>query len=88
MDSIWSHSIIKSGSMPERIDILFRRLILFLFENVLSILFHIIFPNFKVLDIILERIVIILFKDIFSILFYIIFCFGYYFGESYFFNFM
>jgi hypothetical protein len=40
--------------MPDRIDLSFRRLILFLFEDIFSILFYIIFPNFKVLDIILE----------------------------------
>jgi hypothetical protein len=42
--------------MPDTMDIFFRRLILFLFENIFSTLFYIIFPNFKVLDIILERV--------------------------------
>jgi hypothetical protein len=42
--------------MPDRMDLLVRRL-LFLFENTFSILFYIIFANFKVLDIILERVV-------------------------------
>jgi hypothetical protein len=51
---IWSYFIIKSGSMPERMDSLFRRLILFLFEYIFSILFYIIFLNFKVLDMFLE----------------------------------
>jgi hypothetical protein len=41
--------------MPDKMDLLVRRL-LFLFENILSILFYIIFGNFEVLDIILERV--------------------------------
>jgi hypothetical protein len=40
--------------MPDQMDWLFRRLILFLLEDIFSILFCVIFPNFKVLDIILE----------------------------------
>jgi quinol-cytochrome oxidoreductase complex cytochrome b subunit len=54
---IWSYSIIKSGSMPDKIDSSFRRWTFFLFENIFSILFYIIFANFKVLDIVLERVV-------------------------------
>jgi hypothetical protein len=44
--------------MPDRMY--FRRLLLFLFEDIFSILFYIIFSNFKVLDIILQVIVHIL----------------------------
>jgi hypothetical protein len=40
--------------MLERTNSWFRRLILFLFKDISSILFFIIFPNFKVLDFVLE----------------------------------
>jgi hypothetical protein len=40
--------------MPDGMDFLFRRLILFLFEDIFSILFYTMFPNFKVLDMILD----------------------------------
>jgi hypothetical protein len=42
--------------MPDEMDLSFRRLLLFLFEDIFSVLFYIIFANFKVLDIILEMI--------------------------------
>jgi hypothetical protein len=51
---IWNYSIIKSGSMYDKMDLSFKGLILFLFEDIFSILFYIIFANFKVLDIILD----------------------------------
>jgi hypothetical protein len=60
MNRIWSYSIIKSGSMPEKMDSSLRRL-LFLFENIFLILFRLIFAIFKVLDIILERVFHVLF---------------------------
>jgi hypothetical protein len=42
--------------MSDRMDLSFRRLILVLFGYIFSLLFYIIFPNFKVLDIILEAV--------------------------------
>jgi hypothetical protein len=45
--------------MPERMYLSLRRL-LFLFENIFSILFYIIMANFKVLDMTLERFVYVL----------------------------
>jgi hypothetical protein len=55
MNRIWSYSIIKSGSMPDRMDWWLRRLLI-LFENIFSILFYVIFANFKVLGIFLGRV--------------------------------
>jgi hypothetical protein len=40
--------------MPDKKNLSLRRLVLFLFEDIFSILFYVIFPNFKVLDIILQ----------------------------------
>jgi hypothetical protein len=47
--------------MPDRIYSCFRRLILFLFKKIFSILFYIIFANFEELDIFLESLRHILF---------------------------
>jgi hypothetical protein len=70
-NSVWSYSIIKSGSMPNKMDSSLRRLILFLFENIFSILFYIIFVNFKVLEVILERVFhIFIVKGKYPIFFY------------------
>jgi hypothetical protein len=43
--------------MPERMDLLVRRLRLFLFNGIFSVLFDMLIPNFKVRDMVLAIIV-------------------------------
>jgi hypothetical protein len=43
--------------MPERLDFLFRRLRLFLLNNIFSVLFCVLIPDFKVLHMVLTVIV-------------------------------
>jgi hypothetical protein len=69
--------------MPDRMDLSLRRL-LFLFENIFSILFYIIFANFKVLDFVLEVVFhVLIFKEkypnILEKVSYILFYFYFYF---------
>jgi hypothetical protein len=54
LSRIRSYSLIKSGSMPERMDFSIRRLRLFLFSDIFSVSFCMLIPDFKVRDMVLK----------------------------------
>jgi hypothetical protein len=62
LSRFWSYSIIKSGSMPAgRMDLLVRRLRLFLFNDIFSVSFCVLIPDFKVRHMVLTVIVHVLY---------------------------